>query len=165
MPGDTISYDIKEVANTSSVPLTDFYWRDILPTDAVRLTRIVTGTYNQSLKYKILVTTNKGDTRIIADNLSTTVNNVIDCRNAALGLANDEYITSFTLVFGTVRAGFCQVTAPQIFVTVNSTLPNGYEFANKADVGGKYNGEWVIGNSTWVTKVYAQPTKLPRTGY
>jgi len=131
----------------------------------VRLVKIVSGTYNQALKYKIIATTNKGDTRIIADNLSTTTNNVVDCRNIALGLANDEYITSFTLVFGTVKAGFCQVTSPQIFVTVNSNLTNGYQFANKADVGGKYSGEWVIGNSTWVTTVYAQPQKLPRTGY
>jgi uncharacterized surface anchored protein len=165
IPGDTIHYDIKEVGNTSSVQLTDFFWRDILPTDAVRLNKIVTGTYNQSLKYKILATTNKGDSRVIADNLSTTVNNVIDCRNAALGLANDEYVTSFTLVFGTVKAGFAQVLTPQIFVTVNKNLPNGYEFGNKADVGGKYNGEWVVGASSWVTKTYSQPSKLPRTGY
>jgi uncharacterized repeat protein (TIGR01451 family) len=165
MPGDTIRYDIKEVGNTSAVPLTDFFWRDILPSDAVRLEKIVTGTYNQSLKYKILVTTSKGDTRIIADNLSTTVNNVIDCRPAALGLSNDEYVTSFTLVFGTVKAGFCQVLAPQVFATVNKGLPNGYQFANKADVGGKYYSEWVIGATSWVTTVYAQPQKLPRTGY
>ena len=165
MPGDTIRYDIKEVRNTSTVPLTDFYWRDVLPTDAVRLERIVTGTYSQSLKYKILATTNKGDTFIIADNLSTTNNNVIDCRAAALGLRNDEYITSFTLMFGTVKAGFAEVEKPQIYVKVLGTLPNGYEFANKVDVGGKYGSEWVIGNSTWVTKIYAQPVKLPRTGY
>ncbi|MDR0905245.1 MAG: Cys-Gln thioester bond-forming surface protein [Oscillospiraceae bacterium] len=165
MPGDTITYTIKEIANTSTVPLTDFYWRDVLPTDAVRLNKIVTGTYNQSLKYKILVTTNKGDTKIIADNLSTTQNNVIDCRNAALGLANDEYITSFTLVFGTVKVGFTKVTEPQVFVTVNKNLINGYQFANKADVGGKYGSEWVVGATSWVTQVYAQPVKLPRTGY
>jgi uncharacterized repeat protein (TIGR01451 family) len=165
MPGDTIRYDIKELQNTSSVPLTDFFWRDVLPTDAVRLNKIVTGTFNQSLKYKVLITTNKGDQRVIADNLSTTVNNTIDCRNAALGLANDEYVTSFTFVFGTVKAGFAKVLAPQVYVTVNKNLPNGYEFANKADAGGKYNGEFVIGGSTWVTKIYAQPQKLPRTGY
>jgi hypothetical protein len=117
------------------------------------------------LKYKILVTTNKGNTGIIADNLSTTQNNVVDCRNAALGLASDEYVTSFTLIFGTVKAGFCQVTQPQVFVTVNPLLPNGYQFANKADTGGKYYDEWVVGNSTWVTTVYATPTLLPRTGY
>ena len=165
MPGDTIRYDIREVRNTSTVPLTDFYWRDILPTDAVRLTKIVTGTYNQSLKYKILVTTNKGDTRVIADNLSTTQNNVINCSNAALGLWHDEYVTSFTLVFGTVKAGFAEVEKPQIYVSVLTNLPNGYQFANKADVGGKYGGEWVIGNTTWVTNIYAKPVKLPRTGY
>ena len=165
MPGDTITYDIREVKNTSTVQLTDFYWRDIIPTEAARLSRIVTGTYNQSLRYKIIATTNKGDTRVIADNLSTTQNNVIDCRPAALGLRSDEYITSFTLVFGTVNAGFCQVTQPQISMTVNANLPNGMEFANKVDIGGKYNGEWVIGNSTWVTTIYAKPNQMPRTGY
>jgi uncharacterized repeat protein (TIGR01451 family) len=165
MPGDTIRYEIRELRNDSTVPLTDFFWRDVLPADAVRLSSIVTGTYNQSLRYKVVVTTNKGETRVIADNLSTTVNNVIDCSPAALGLRNDEYITSFTLIFGTVRAGFTKVTNPQVAVTVKKDLPNGYEFANKVDIGGKVGSEWVIGASTWVTKCFAPPTKLPRTGY
>jgi hypothetical protein len=167
MSGDEIPYVIREVRNISTVPLTDFYWRDILPTDAVRLTKIVTGTYNQSLKYKILVTTNKGEQRIIADNLSTTKNNTVDCSNASLGLARDEYVTSFTLIFGTVKAGFCQVEQPKIYVKVQPNLPNGYEFANKADTGGRYYDEYVVGNTTWLTKIYnpAPPTKLPRTGW
>jgi hypothetical protein len=147
------------------VPLSDFYWRDVLPTDAVRLTRIVTGTYNQSLKYKIIATTNKGDTIVIADNLSTTQNNVIDCANASLGLRNDEFVTGFTLVFGTVKAGFMQVEQPQIFVKVQPNLPSGYQFANKVDAGGKYGTEWVVNNSTWLTTVYAKSGALPRTGY
>ncbi|MDR2088522.1 MAG: Cys-Gln thioester bond-forming surface protein [Clostridiales Family XIII bacterium] len=165
MPGDTIFFTIKELRNTSTVPLTDFYWRDILPTDAVRLSRIVTGTYNQSLKYKVTVTTNKGDTRVIADNLSTTKNNVIDCAGVSLGLRSDEYVTSFTLLFGTVKAGFTIVEQPQIYVKVLPNLPNGCEFANKCDVAGKYGSEWVAGNSTWRVKTYAKPEKLPRTGY
>ena len=165
MPGNIIRYDIKEIRNTSTVPLTDFYWRDTLPVDAVRLEKIVTGTYNQSLQYKVMATTNKGDTKIIADNLSTTRNNVIDCSNAALGLYADEYITSFTFLFGTVKAGFSVVEAPQIYVKALTTLQNGYTFANKADVGGKYGREWVVGNSVVVTKTYKKPEKLPRTGY
>jgi hypothetical protein len=176
MPGDTIKYDFKELQNTSAVPLADFYWRDALPTEAVRLNKIVTGTYNQSLKYKILVTTNKGDTRVIADNLSTTENHAIDCRGAALGLANDEYATSFTLVFGTVKAGFCKVETPSVYVTVNRGLANGREFANKSDIGGKYSGtgEWIVGASNWVVRTVAPAApiapaapaaKLPRTGY
>jgi len=165
MPGDTIRYDIRMVRNDSTVQLTDFYWRDVLPVDAVRLTRIVTGTYNQSLRYKIMATTNKGDSRVIADNLSTTQNNVINCSNAALGLRNDEYITGFTFIFGTVKAGFAQVEQPQVYVRVLDTLPNQYQFANKTDVGGKYGREWVVGNSTCVTTVYKKPEPLPRTGW
>lgn len=134
MPGDTIRYDIREVRNTSTVPLTDFYWRDVLPVDAVRLNRIVTGTYNQSLRYKIIATTNRGNTITIADNLSTTRNNVIDCSPSALGLRSDEFVTTFTFVFGTVKAGFASVEQPQVFVRVLQNLPNGFEFANRVDV-------------------------------
>ncbi|MDR0294501.1 MAG: hypothetical protein LBH95_10175, partial [Oscillospiraceae bacterium] len=165
MPGDTIRYDIKAIQNTGTVPLTDFYWRDTLPVDAVRLTKIVTGTFNQSLKYKVMITTNKGDSRLIADNLSATQNNAIDCSNAALGLKNDEYITSVTFLFGTVKAGFAQVVQPQIFVKVLTTLPNQYQFANKSDAGGKYGREWIVSNATWLTSIYRKPEKLPRTGY
>jgi len=166
MPGDEIRYDIKELRNTSSVPLTDFYFRDVIPTNAVKLTKIVTGTFNQSLKYKIMVTTNKGDTCVIADNLSTTKNNVIDCSNAALGLKNDEYVTSFTFIFGTVKAGFSLVEQPQIFVKVLPNLQNGFEFANKCDAGGKYSGEWVISSSVWTVRIYnPSAQKLPKTGY
>ena len=121
--------------------------------------------YIPGLRYKVMVTTNKGEIRVIADNLSTTTNNVIDCSNASLGLRNDEFVTSVTFVFGTVKAGFAQVEQPQIFARTLTTLPNGYQFANKADVGGKYGNEWVVGNSTWLTTIYAKPEKLPRTGY
>ena len=63
------------------------------------------------------------------------------------------------------KAGFCKVTAPQIYMTVLKNLPNGYEFANKVDIGGKSGSEWVIGGSTWVSKIYAPGGKLLRTGY
>ena len=131
------------------------------------LNKIVTGTFNQALKYKIIATTNKGDTVIIADNLSTTKNNVIDCTPAALGLRADEFVTSFTVIFGNVKAGFCQVEQPQIYVNVLKTLPNGYQFGNKADVGGRYGGEWIVGSSVSVVTIYraGEGGKLPRTGY
>lgn len=166
MPGNNTRYDIKTIRNNSSVPLTDFYWRDVLPVDAVRLDKIVTGTYNQSLKYKVMVTTNKGNSLVIADNMMTTKNNVISCTNADLGLANDEFVTSFTLYFGNVKAGFSIVEEPKVYVDVlNKNLPNGYKFANKVDIGGKYQGEWIVGNSTWVTTIYVKtPAKLPKTG-
>ncbi|KAI4453925.1 colossin-b-related [Holotrichia oblita] len=97
MSGDNIRYRVKAVQNTSNIALSDFYWRDVLPTDAVRLSKIVTGTYNQSLKYKIMATTSKGDSIIIADNLSTLKNHVIDCSRddtsdaKSITINGDEY--------------------------------------------------------------------------
>jgi uncharacterized surface anchored protein len=164
MPGDLIRYDIKTVQNTGTIPLTDFYWRDELPVDAVWLNKIVTGTYNQALKYKVIAKTNKGNALILADNLSTTQNNVINCSSAALGIYGDEFVTSFSFLFGTVKAGFAQVEQPQIFVDVLQTLNNGYQFSNKVDCGGKYGSEWVVGNSTTVTRIYSNK-KLPKAGY
>ena len=166
MPGQEIVYSIKKIRNDSSVALSDYYYRDTLPTDAIRLERIVTGTFNMSLKYKITVTTNKGNTMVIADNLKTTQNNVVDCTNASLGLSADEYVTSFTVYFGQVPSGFTSVEEPKIYGRVlNKTFPNGYIFSNKADIGGMYQGEWVIGGSTAPTTIYSPtPTKLPKTG-
>lgn len=51
------------------------------------------------------------------------------------------------------------------FTAVLNNLPNVYQFTNKADIGGKYQGEWVIGNSTWLTTIYAVGGKLPKTEY
>ena len=167
VPGQPIQYSITGIGNTSTVQLQSFYWRDTLP-GQVTLTRIVTGTYNQQLSYKIVYKTNlSGDTyRTLADNLSTTKNYVLDASPTALGLAANEKVTEFMVVFGVVKAGFAQVETPYINGTVSKGLANGSSFVNVADIGGLYNGQWIMGVSRWVTSVYAKTTvTLPRTGY
>ena len=109
MQGHSIVYEIPVVRNDSSTPLADFFWRDTLPTNAVRIDRLVTGTYNHALRYRVLATTNRGNTIVVADNLSTLVNNVIELRPVHLGLAADEYVIDVTLFFGQVPAGFSSV--------------------------------------------------------
>ena len=113
-PSQTIRYDFKNIANNSTVPLNSFYWRDTLPTSAVRLTKIITGTWNQRLSYKVVYKTNLHDYRTLADNLSTMKNYSLDASPAALGLASNEYVTDFMFAFGTVKAGFAQVDAPRV---------------------------------------------------
>ena len=164
--GQPIQYTLTGIGNTSTVPLTSFYWRDALPAQ-VTLTRIVTGTYNQQLAYKIVYKTNlSGDTYLtLADNLSTTQNYVLDASPTALGLAANEKVTEFMVVFGAVKAGFAQVETPYVHGTVAQGLANNSSFVNVADVGGLYNGQWIMGVSRWVTSVYAKPEPLPRTGY
>jgi len=167
MPGQPIKYTITGVGNTSTVPLSSFYWRDTLP-GQVTLTRLVTGTYNQQLSYKIVYKTNlSGDSyRTLADNLSTTKNYVLDARSAILGLAANEKVTEIMYVFGIVKAGFGQVETPYIYGTVAQGLSNGSSIVNVADVGGLYNGQWIMAASRWLTTVYAKTTvTLPKTGY
>lgn len=167
MPNNPIVYSFKNIANTSSVSLDSFYFRDTLPS-AIRAEKIVTGTFNQNLSYKIVYLTNLsgGEYRTINDNLSTSKNYVIDVSNIALGLADNEYITEIMYVFGSVRAGFAQVETPYLYARSVKGLANGSSFANTADVGGVYNGQWITTISRFVTKVYSYTyIEMPKTGY
>jgi len=166
MAGQPIVWNITRIANTSSIPLSDFYMRDILPAHVVRLDRIFTGTFNQSVRYSVMFRTNRNDQwRVAYDNLSSTQNNALIMAPAALGLRSGEFVTEFMFSFGTVNAGFRNVTNARIEGTVLDGLPNGYEFANLVDVGGRTGDEWVIGNSSWLTRVFRPAQRHPRTGY
>ena len=167
MPGQQLRYILSGIANTSNVPLDSFYWRDTLPVEAVRLSQIITGTWNTQGSYKIVYRTNLsgGEYRTLADNLSTQRNYLLDASPMALRLASNEYVTEIMAVFGVVPAGFRQVETPKVDCTVLPGLVNGAQFVNQADAGGVYNSQWVQAVSRWTTKVYAPTKTLPRTGY
>ena len=166
VPGQSIKYDFSGIGNNSTTALTSFYWRDTLPTKAVRLDKIVTGTYNVPGNYKIVYKTNlSSEYRTLADNVSTQQNRVIIASPAALGLASNECVTEFMCVFGVVPSNFRQVEAPAVYCNVLSGLTGGTQFVNQADVGGVYNGQWIMATDRWVTTVYKPGKPLPRTGY
>lgn len=166
VPSQPIRYVFSQIKNSSNVALDSFYWRDQLPAQ-VTLSKIVTGSYNQPLSYKVVYKTNlSGDYRALADNLSTSKVYVLDARPAVLGLAANERVTEVMFVFGNVKAGFAQVETPYIYATARSGLANNASVVNVADVGGLYNGQWIQAVSRWLTTVYAKTTvKLPKTGY
>ena len=166
VPGQPIRYVFSDIKNSSNVALDSFYWRDQLPAQ-VTLSKIVTGSYNQPLSYKVVYKTNlSGDYRTLADNLSTSKVYVLDARPAVLGLAANERVTEVMFVFGNVKAGFAQVETPYIYATARSGLANNSGIVNVADVGGLYNGQWIQAVSRWLTTVYAKTTvRLPKTGY
>lgn len=164
MSGQPVRYTFSGISNTSSVRLDSFYFRDTLPAQ-VRLSTVVTGTWNFPGTYKITYRVNGGEHRTLADNLSTSKSYTLDASAAALGLAGNERVTEIMFVFGQVPAGFAQVEKPYLNCTTVSNLNAGSSFVNIADVGGVYNGTWVQAISRWVTKVYGKPIPLPRTGY
>ena len=167
--GDNMRYDITNVANQSNVPLNNFFWHDRIPTDAVRVGTITTGTYNARVWYKITYKTNKDGYRVLADNLLSTNRYSFKVDSGSLKLAIGEYVTDIRYEFGTVPAGFKMTEKATVYVYVPPYMANGYNITNRVDCGGSYQGEWDSSTSAWVTKIhrapiYTKPT-LPKTGY
>lgn len=163
----TANQEIKynfNIKNTGNTPLDKFIWTDILPSEYVTATRLITGTYNQDLNYAIYYKTNKNDYRLLKDNLNTQVNNYISFTD--LQLEDDEYVTEFKVDFGTVGVGFESVEKPQLFVNVKSIVKNDDVFTNRTRIEG-YNKSYLVWDEDdHTTKVYEKKieVKLPRTG-
>ena len=178
---DEIMYKFPKLRNTSNVSLDDFKWKDILPTDYIRITKLYTGTYNEDLNYEVYYKTNKEDFKKYENpnskdgTFNTTKNNYIDFSKLN---SDDEYITEFELRFGTVKAGFEAVNKPFIFTKVNENVKDKDVWTNKTFLYGNYtsiNGKTIplASSSDWQTTSYKfeLTTKedtnsvLPRTGF
>ena len=167
LAGSQMRYDFT-VANTSNVPLDNYYWHDRIPTDAARATAFTTGTYSARLNYRILYKTNySGAYQVLASNLITSSNYSFSLN--AIPTQAGEFVTDIYLDFGKVPVGFQSVVSPTLTVQVLGTIANGYQIINRADVGGKYQGAWQTAQATWLTVIRRlTPTyvpTLPKTGY
>lgn len=165
LAGQSMRYDLT-VANTSNVPLENFYWHDKIPYDVARATTLTTGTYSARLNYRILYKTNyQSSYQVLASNLLTS-NNYSFALNA-IPMQAGEVVTDIYFDFGKVPVGFQSTTGPTLSVIINGNTVNGYQLVNRADVGGKYQGTWQTAQSSWVTIVrkYTTTPDLPKTGY
>ncbi len=169
-PNMQFKWTISKVANNSTTRLNSFYWRDTLPYTAVQLDKIVTGTYNTRISYKVVYRTNLNrNYRTLADNIDSTQSRTLIASPTALGLKSGEAVTDIMFVFGTVPAGFRMVNNATIFATVRNSY-GGTSFVNKVDVGGLNSSQqWIMSNDAWTTTIYRKPiyTKptLPTTGW
>ncbi len=177
-PNDEIRYDFPQLKNNSNVPLDDFTWKDVLPTEYIRATKLYTGTYNEDLNYEIYYKTNKSGNKYIkykneksADGkFNTQKNNYIDF--AKLN-SNEEYVTEWKVEFGTVKAGFEAVEKPFLFAKVNSDIKADDKWTNHTFLSGNYtsiDGKNIpVGSKDdWTTTSYRYKlkiNKLPRTGF
>lgn len=163
---DEIYYDFKNIKNNSNVYLDTFNWQDSLPTNALRLEKIFTGTWNQDLTYSVWYKTNKDDYKMIKENLDTNTNYEIDFTN--LELEDDEYVTEYEFRFGKVDIGFMEVETPRIYCKVLQDLPNGFQFTNTTKVYGTYFEKYTEDEDNWTTVVYDKDIQLnpilPKTG-
>jgi len=163
---DDIYYNFKNIKNKSNVPLDNFTWSDKLPTDAVRINRLYTGTWNEELEYSVYYKTNKSEDYILfKENLNTQIIYKLDFKK--LELESDEYVTDYEFRFGTVKAGFQEVESPILYCDILDGLGNGYVFNNKTKVTGNYFEVEVEDTDNWTTITYFKEINinkiLPKT--
>ena len=163
--GEQMRYTIT-VANTSNVPLEDFFWHDRIPTDVATAMTLTTGTYSARLTYRILYKTSGNNTyQVLASNLVTT-NNYSFSLNA-IPVQAGERVTDVYFDFGKVPVGFQSVASPTLTVCVDGNAANNYSMINRAETGGKYGGTWETATASWTTIIVNlnTPPKLPKTGH
>lgn len=163
---DNIYYNFKNIHNKSNVPLNNFTWNDTLPTEAVILDEIYTGTWNEKLKYSVWYKTNKNDFKMFIDMLDSEKVYELDFNK--LELQEDEYITKFEFRFGTVKIDFKEVENPIVYVNILDNLKNGCTFTNNTNVSGNYLDEYIEDKDEWTTIIYNREVnlnkELPKTG-
>ncbi|WP_368234057.1 SpaA isopeptide-forming pilin-related protein [Anaerotruncus rubiinfantis] len=165
LPGDLLTYDFSEIVNTSNCDLEEFTWSDRLPTDAVRLHTIHTGTWSEKTTYDVQYRTNrKSGWKTVKRDLSTRTDHAVDMRSSALGLASGEWVTEFRFVFDEVEAGFREDKQPAVICKVLETLPDGYRFTNRTTVTGERGGKTAEAEDRWTTVVWGPKKELPKTG-
>lgn len=157
---EVINYQISNVHNSSSVRLNNFKIEDSLPQE-VRLQSITTGTFNEDLKYKVTYTTNKNNTKTIANGLSTTKDNTIDFTKEKL--ADDEYITKFALCFESVKSNFKSTKDITVQAKVIEGLEVNSTFRNCVVASGTYIGVTVEDKDCTPTTVYENKVQVNKT--
>ncbi len=164
---DNIFYNFSDIKNNSNVPLDNFIWRDTLPTEAVRIDKIYTGTWNEDLEYAVYYKTNKTEEyKLFKDKLNTQ--KIYELNFNELKLAEDEYVTEYEFRFGKVKIGFREVESPILYCNMLDGLGNGFVFTNHTKVSGTYYDAYVEDTDDWTTITYFKEIevtqKLPRTG-
>ena len=165
---DDIFYNFKNIKNNSNVPLDTFTWSDHLPTDAVRINRLYTGTWNEELEYDVYYKTNKSEDYILfKEKLNTQT--IYELNFKELKLQEDEYVTDYEFRFGKVKIGFQEVDSPILYCDILDGLGNGYIFTNNTKVKGTYFEQEVEDTDKWTTITYLKEIEvddvLPRTRY
>ena len=163
---DNIYYDFKNIHNNSNVALDIFTWIDVIPTDAVRIDKVYTVTWNEDIFYSVYYKTNKKDYKQFIENLDSRKVYELDFKDIAL--ENDEYITEFKFEFGTVKSDFHELEKPIVYVDVLDNLKNGYKFKNKTIISGSYLEYFIEDYDEWNTVIYNRKVEknkeLPKTG-
>lgn len=148
--GDNYKYSIDRIENLTDEPLEQFTVTDRLP-EAVYLTELWTGTYNEILKYDVEYRTNgNAEWKRWESGLTTDENHHLMIPQNLR--TEKEHVTGFRLCFGTVGGGFQKEISPVFFTTV---LPDAKGILiNKIELTAEQNGKLLRDKDETETVLY-----------
>lgn len=161
-PNEEIKYEFS-IRNSGNVAIDELTWKEYIPFQKEKITKMVTGTYNQAINYKIFYKTNMKDYELIKD-ANTGKSEYLDF--TTIDLKKNETIEEIKIEYGKVEIGFQSIIAPTIITKVNNGLKEKEIIVNETNISGKYNNYDVKSNSNCNTIIKEKIVnkKLPRTG-
>lgn len=135
--GDAYRYTVDELKNLTGETLEEFTMTDVLP-EGLYLTKLWTGTYNESLLYDAEYMTNKsGDWISWEKGLSTEQNRSLEIPEELQ--TKEEHVTKFRLLFGTVGGDFEKIESPTYMTYVSQEA--GETLINEIELTAEHNGK------------------------
>lgn len=159
---EEIKYEFN-IKNNSNIDLDELTWVDYLPFENAKLTKIMTGIYNEDVNYCIYYKTDKSDYKLLKE-VNSLNNEYIDIDK--LNLIKNEKIIELKIEFGKVSEKFVSVESPNIFVKVNNNVKKDSKIINKTELIGIKDGYKTQDKDLFETIIKEKEIikKLPKTG-
>lgn len=159
---EEIKYEF-EIRNISNTKLENFTWIEYIPYEYSKVTKMVTGIYNEDLNYEIYYKTNQNDYRLFK-----TVNSLTSQYLSfdELNLSNKEVITEIKVEYGTVSKDFNAIVKPVIFTKIDNDVKKDDRIINTTNLSGSIEDYVVRDRSNFETIIKEKEIikKLPKTG-
>lgn len=159
---EEIKYEF-DIQNKSNSALDNFTWKEYIPYDTTKVTKMVTGIYNEELNYTIYYKTNQNDYRLLKEaNACESEYLSFDILN----LEKNEVITEIKVEYKTVSKDFKSIIHPCIFTKVNDNVKKDEVVTNITELSGNIGDYTVQDRSTFETIIQEKEIlkKLPKTG-
>lgn len=157
-----IKYEFN-IKNSSNSELNEFTWIEYIPYDKCKLTKMVTGVYNEELEYEIYYKTDKNDYKLLKK-LNTLTSEYINFDE--IELEKEETITQIKVEYGIVSENFNSIVKPYIYAKVNENVKKDEKILNITELSGKVKDYIVKTKSSFETIIEEKEIikKLPKTG-
>lgn len=157
---EEIKYEF-DVRNNSNTLLDELCLKEILPYKQIKVTKLVTGIYNEDINYKIYYKT-ENEEYILLKEVSSSTSEYIDLDN----ISNEGSIIEIKIEYGKVSKEFKSIINPMLYAKVNDNVKKGEYIYNIAQLYGKIDEFEVKDKSVYTTQIKEKKIikKLPKTG-